>query len=66
MTRSGTTGPRLTAAFMLGAVLFNYPILFLFARQGEIAGIPLLYAYVFGAWTLLIGIMALVIETRRE
>ncbi len=66
MTRSGTTGQRLAAAFMLGAVLFNYPILFLFARQGEIAGIPLLYAYVFGAWTLLIAIMAVVVESSRR
>jgi hypothetical protein len=51
---------------MMGCVLLNYPILSLFARSEEIAGIPLLYAYVFGAWALLIGLMALVIEIPRS
>ncbi len=62
MKRSGTKGQRLTAVFILGGGLLNYPFLFLFSRPGEIAGIPLLYAYVFGAWTLIIGLMALIIE----
>lgn len=62
MKRSGTTGPRLAAIFMMGCILLNYPILSLFGGRGEIAGIPLLYAYAFGAWSLLIGLMALVIE----
>jgi len=66
MKRSGKTGQRLAAIFMMGCVVLNYPILFLFARQGEIAGIPLLFAYVFGAWSLLIGLMALVVERPRE
>jgi hypothetical protein len=30
-----------------------------------VAGIPLLYGYVFGAWILLIGIMAWNVEHRR-
>ncbi len=66
MKRSGKTGQRLAAIFMMGSVLLNYPILFLFTRSGAIAGIPLLYAYIFGAWTLLIGLMALVIERPRD
>lgn len=65
MKRSGTTGPRLTAIFMMGCVLLNYPILSLFGGHREIAGIPLLYAYTFAAWTLLIGLMVLVIERPR-
>jgi MYXO-CTERM domain-containing protein len=32
----------------------------------DVAGIPLLYAYVFGAWALLIAGMALAIGRRRE
>jgi hypothetical protein len=66
MKRSDMTGQRLVAAFLMGCVLLNYPILSLFARPGDVAGIPLLYAYAFGAWVLLIALMALVIERRRE
>jgi hypothetical protein len=66
MKRSDLTGQRLVAAFLLGCVLLNYPVLSLFARPGDIAGIPLLYAYAFAAWILLIVLMALVIELRRD
>ncbi|HET9596093.1 MAG TPA: hypothetical protein VFP65_10955 [Anaeromyxobacteraceae bacterium] len=66
MERSGSTGQRLTALFVLGCVLLNYPVLSLFSRPVEVAGIPLLYAYLFGVWLVLIGGMALVIGRRRE
>jgi hypothetical protein len=66
MIRSGITGQRLAAIFLLGCVLFNYPVLFLFNKPDEIFDIPLLYAYIFGAWALLIGLMAYVIERRKE
>jgi hypothetical protein len=55
----------LVAVFLLGAVLLNWPILAIFSRAGHIAGIPLLYGYAFGAWILLIGLMAWVVESRR-
>ncbi len=66
MKRSGMTGERLVATFLLGCVLLNYPVLFLFARRVTVAGIPLVYVYLFGVWTLLIGILALVIERNRS
>ena len=66
MKRSGMTGQRLAAVFMMGCFLLNFPILALFTRSGEVVGIPLLYVYVFGVWTLLIGLMALVIERLRD
>ena len=66
MKRSGPTGQRLTAAFLLGAIALNYPILSLFGGPTTVAGIPLLYAYVFGTWIALIAVMAFVIERRRE
>lgn len=66
MNRSSVTGQRLTAAFLLGCVLFNYPVLSLFNKPGEIFDVPLLYLYIFAAWALLVGIMACVIETRRD
>jgi hypothetical protein len=62
MRRLDLTGQQLAAVFMMGCVLLNFPILSLFARSGDIGGIPLLYAYVFGAWILLIGAMAWAIE----
>lgn len=55
-------GQRLAALFLLGSLLFNYPLLQLFARDGLILGIPLLYCYIFCAWAALIGLMALVVE----
>ncbi|MGZ6126083.1 MAG: hypothetical protein ACXWLR_14035 [Myxococcales bacterium] len=66
MKPSGITGQRLAAIFLMGCVLLNYPILSLFARRVAIAGIPLLYAYIFGVWALLIGLMVVVIERPRE
>ena len=66
MRRSGITGQRLAAVFLLGCVLLNYPILSLFARPISIGGIPLLYAFLFGSWALLIALMALVIERPRD
>ena len=34
---------RLAALFLLGCLLFNYPLLQLFARDGAIFGFPVLY-----------------------
>jgi hypothetical protein len=66
MNRSGITGQRLAAIFLLGCVLFNYPLLSLFNKPWKILDVPLLYIYIFGAWALLIGVMAYVIERRRN
>ena len=48
------------ALCMLGLVLFNYPILALFNVPGTLLGVPVLYAYLFIAWAVLIALMALV------
>ena len=66
MRRSDRSGERLVATFVLGWVLLNYPVLSLFARSRHVGGIPLLYAWVFAVWVLVIVVMALVIESRRE
>ena len=55
---------RLAALFVLGAVLFNYPLLALFNRAVVVAGVPLLLLYVFLAWALLIALLALVVEKK--
>jgi hypothetical protein len=48
----------LAALFLLGCLLFNYPMLELFDRPRLVLGVPLVYAYLFGAWALLIGLAA--------
>lgn len=64
MHRKILAGDRLIAAFLIGCVLFNYPVLSLFDRSTEFLGIPLLFAYVFFAWALVIALMAWAIERR--
>jgi hypothetical protein len=53
---------RLGALFVLGWLLFSYPLLALFNGGGSVFGVPLLYAYLFGAWAGLIVLMAVVVE----
>ncbi len=65
MFRSAIKSQRLVVVFLLGALLFNYPLLALFNRTASVAGIPVLYLYIFGAWALLIGLAALVVERSR-
>ena len=65
MNPSSIAGQRLVALFIIGCLLFNYPLLFLFNSATEVLDIPLLYAYIFAAWGALIGVMALVIEKGR-
>jgi hypothetical protein len=62
VVRDNLKGQRLVALFLLGCLLLNYPLVSLFAGMAEVAGVPLLYVYVFFAWALLIAAMALVIE----
>jgi hypothetical protein len=62
MTKTSRRGPRLLALFLLGCLLFNYPMLALFNVRASVLGIPLLYAYLFAAWALLIALLALVME----
>ena len=56
---------RLVSAFLLGCLLFSFPLLSLFNSDGKVLGIPVLYAYLFIAWGLLIALMALAVERRR-
>ena len=53
---------RLVAVFALGCVLFSVALLSIFSREATLWGVPLLYAYLFGAWALLIALLALVVE----
>jgi len=55
---------RLAALFILGNVLFNYPILTIFNLKLMFFGIPLLYLYIFTVWSALIIAIIYVTQTR--
>ncbi len=63
MSNPERKGQRLAALSMLGALVFNFPVLALFNVPGTLFGIPLLYAYVFLAWALLIALVAFVVDS---
>lgn len=65
MDEFGKKGQRLGAVCLASFLLFNYPILALFNVPVTALGIPLLYLYIFAAWTLVIALMALIVEWRR-
>jgi hypothetical protein len=65
MTEFESKGQRFIALCMIGAVLFNYPILALFNVPGVLLGVPVLYAYIFIAWAALIALMAYIAEAGR-
>ena len=58
----GGRAARLAFLFVLGVLLFNYPLLALFNVQGSVLGVPVLYAYIFAAWALVIALVAAVME----
>jgi hypothetical protein len=64
MQESEAKGQRLVALFIFGCVLFNYPVLSLFNVAAMAFGVPVLYAYIFAAWALLVALMAYVVERR--
>ena len=65
MRASGAREQRFIALFILGCLLFNYPVLSLFNVAAEVGGVPVLYAYLFAAWTLLVALLAYAAESRR-
>jgi len=66
MQRSSLSGQRLVAVFMVGCVLFNYPVLSLFDRALVLFGAPLVFVYLFAVWAALIALMAWVVERRER
>ena len=62
MAKPGRRGERLAGLFLLGCLLFNFPLLGLFNVQATVLGVPVVYAYLFGAWALLIALVAVIME----
>ena len=62
MKKSGPSGARLACVFLLGCLLFSFPLIALFNVSGRVFGVPVLYAYLFAAWALVIALVALLME----
>ena len=65
MSSKAVNPSRLIGLFLLGIVLFNYPLLPLWSGSGTLYGIPALYLYVFAAWAALIALIAIVVDPAR-
>jgi hypothetical protein len=61
MRRPGLGAERLIGLFLIGAVGFSPPVLTLFNKPILVAGIPLLYLYLFGLWVLLVVLAGIVV-----
>lgn len=66
MTPENKKNKRLVALFLFGIVLLNYPILSLLNLNITVFGLPLVYVYIFGIWSLLIFLSALVMRRPKE
>jgi len=66
MAEEKTFGQRLVALFFMGVVLFNHPILSLFNKPVQVAGIPLFFLYLFGAWLALVVLIGLATGIRTQ
>lgn len=64
MTSGAERGKRLIALFLLGLILFNYPLLSLFDLPQMVLGYPLLYGYIFCVWVLLIVLVIMIVSSR--
>lgn len=62
MKRTNVRNERLIALFLLGLLLFNYPLLAMFNAPTFVLGVPKLYLYLFLAWAALIAGAGLVLR----
>jgi hypothetical protein len=60
MLRNDRTREYLIALFLLGVLLLVPPFLLVFNRPVQVLGLPLLYLYLFVAWTGLIVLSAVI------
>lgn len=61
MRRPGLGAERLIGLFLIGAIGFSPPVLTLFNKPILVAGIPLLYLYLFGLWVVLVALAGIVV-----
>jgi len=66
MTKDKVKDKRLVGLFLLGCLLFNFPILSLFNHNVIVLGIPLLYLYMFSIWFILIVFIYLITKFSKK
>ncbi|NVK19401.1 MAG: hypothetical protein HWE30_11950 [Methylocystaceae bacterium] len=68
MLRPGITRERLAGLCALGVLLFSPSLIGIFDRGGEVTffGVPVLVVYIFGVWTALIIVAAVLIIRRQR
>ena len=64
MTKDSIKNKRLVGLFLLGCIVFNYPLLSLLNLKRMLYGLPLFYLYIFAAWSVMI--ILLIIVTHRS
>jgi hypothetical protein len=54
----------LFAVFVLGVVMFSPLVLGIFDRGADatVLGVPLLYAFIFAGWAVLVGLIAIIVN----
>ncbi len=57
---------KLVGIFLLALFLFNFPLINIFGKDIIIAGIPLLYLYIFLVWVAIIVAIVWVVEFRNR
>ncbi|MEZ4888518.1 MAG: hypothetical protein R3E32_27575 [Chitinophagales bacterium] len=57
---------RLFGIFVLFFLLFNFPLISIFDKEGFIAGMPTLYFYLFGIWMLMIVFLFIIMENKKR
>jgi hypothetical protein len=62
MRRPGLGAERLIGLFLVGAIGFSPPVLTLLNKPILVAGVPLLYLYLFALWVLLVVLAAVVVR----
>ena len=62
MRRPGLGAERLIGLFLVGAIGFSPPVLTLLNKPILVAGVPLLYLYLFALWLLLVVLAAIVVR----
>jgi hypothetical protein len=60
--RNEDRGKRLIAVFLLGLALLNFPLLAVVEAGPSWFGLPPIFVYLFGVWTGLIVLLALIVE----
>jgi hypothetical protein len=62
MPRRHLVSHRLIAVFLLGCLLFNYPLLAVLDKFVSFGSLPAGFVWLMGTWLVLIALMALIVE----